>query len=469
MPPVNFGLASYKSADPGIAAARTINCFVEREPPDAKTQIATFGAPGLDVFATAGAGPVRGMHVMSDLLYAVSGASFYSVAADGTATAHGTVAGTGMVSMADNGTQVGVVNGAQGYMYTPGSTSFAQITDPDFFPTSTINFFDGYFVFPRDGTNQYFLSGLFDGLSYDGLDFASAEVASDFVVNCLSDHEQIYIFGERTIETWYDAGALDFPFQRYDGATIQRGCGAKLTPLQEDNTIWWLGDDLIFYRLNGTTPERVSTHAIEQEWQTYATVADAFTFSYTIWGHKLVNIVFPTALKSWVYDVASGAWHERESWNADNVSQGRWRGNCYARCYGLDLIGDAFSGKIGKLNFNSFTEFGNTMRLQVCGPHIHSDRKRVFMSRFELDLQAGVGLTTGQGSDPQAMLDWSDDGGFTFKTRQPWRTMGKIGQYLTRLRWLQMGQFRQRVLRLNITDPVRRTIVRAHVDLTQGT
>lgn len=541
MPQIQFAVQSYHLDAVQVSAQRTINCYAEREPPDAKTQVAVFNCPGLDRFATAGSGPARGDHVMGDVLYVVSGTTFYEVDADGTSHAKGTVAGTGMVSMDDNGTQICIVNGAQGYIFAPGGivttlaenalegdtgvtlvlaggvnigdtvqiqlddgstfdttvtavagtaigianalpsqasaganftdtqNSFQQITSAAFSPAKTVTFFDGYFIFDHVDTNQFFLSALFDGLTYSGLDFASAEVSSDFVVAVLNNQEQLYIFGESTIELWYDAGALDFPFQRYDGATIERGCIAALTPIREDNTVFFLGDDKIFYRLDGTTPMRISTHAIETTWESYETLSDAYTFSYTIEGHKLINLVFPTTQASWVYDIASGYWHERESWDANNISLKRWRGACYARCYGLDLICDAFDGSIGKVDFTTFTEYGNTMRAQMIGPPIHADRKRVFMSRFELDMRVGVGLTTGQGSDPQAMLDWSDDGGVTFKTRQPWRAMGRIGAYLTRLRWLQMGQFRQRVLRLNITDPVPRVVIAAHADITVGT
>ena len=104
----------------------------------------------------------------------------------------------------------------------------------------------------------------------------------------------------------------------------------------------------------------------------------------------------------------------------------------------------------------------------MTAPVIHSDRKRVFMHKFELDVQAGVGLTDGQGSDPQFMLDWSDDGGHTWSALQLWNSAGRIGNYLKRLRWLRLGQFRQRVMRLTISDPVTRTIIDASVDLSVG-
>src|SRR4029078_9254693 len=107
-------------------------------------------------------------------------------------------------------------------------------------------FFDQYFVFDRKGTNQFFISGILNGLTYNGLDFASAEVQPDNVLATINQQENLLIFGQKTIETWFDSGAANFPFQRVDGATIQCGCAAAKTPVKEDNAVFFLGDDLIF-------------------------------------------------------------------------------------------------------------------------------------------------------------------------------------------------------------------------------
>jgi hypothetical protein len=153
-----------------------------------------------------------------------------------------------------------------------------------------------------------------------------------------------------------------------------------MTPIKEDNSVFFLADDLMFYRINGTALVRVSNHAVEQAFQSYSTVSDAYTFSYTFEGHKFINLVFPTANASWVLDLSTGFWHERESWDQNNNSYGRWRGNCCLTAFGKVLIGDAYSGAIGYLDANTFTEFGNTMRAIMTSPPIHQERSRVFIS-----------------------------------------------------------------------------------------
>ncbi len=465
---IPFATQSYKSPALNLSAQRCVNAFAEREPPDAESPVAVFVQPGLRAFATCGLGPIRGMHIMDGVLYVVSGTDLYSVSATGVATiVGGAVSGTGIVSMADNGTQLCMVNGTNGYIYSV-AAGFTLISDIDFHPANTVTFFDNVFVFDWAGTNKFFISDTLDGTSYDGLAFGTAEVQSDFVLCTVNQQENLLIFGATTIETWYDAGAVNMPFLRVDGGTVERGLLSPLATVKEDNSVFFLGDDRIFYRLNIITPVRVSNHAIEEEWATYSTMADAFCFSYAYDGHKFVVLTFPTANKTWKYDISTGLWHEGESWDIFGNSLGRWRGNCHIDCYNLNLIGDAFSGNIGILDDNVFTEFDQPLRALLTSPPIHNDRKRVFIPRFELYMQTGVGLTTGQGSDPQAMLRWSKDGGNTFSDVQIWHTIGKIGKYLTRLRWLRMGQAREWVFELTISDPVRRVIVSAHADVDSG-
>lgn len=468
MPAIPFAVQSYQSRSLPISAQRAVNCYAEKEPTDAKTQIAVFGCPGMVQFASVGLGPIRGMHLMNNVVYVVSGVRLYSLTSAGVVTdLGGSIPGTNFTPMSDNGTQVCIVNGTSGYIYSA-TGGFQIISDPNFHSANSVTFYDNYFVFDWAGTNKFFVSNSLDGTTYTGTDFASAEVSSDLVLSLVNQQENLLIFGQFTIETWYDAGAINFPFQRVDGGTIERGCAAALTPIKEDNSVFFLGEDLVFYRLNGTQLMRISTHAIEQAWQGYATVSDAYSFSYTFEGHKFIVVVFPTANATWVHDISTGLWHERESLDINGNSYGRWRGNCSLKAFGKVLIGDFDTGVIGYLDSGTFTEYGNTMRATMTSPPLHNDRRRVFVSCLELDVESGVGLNTGQGSDPQIMLDYSKDGGRTFVNLQRFTSLGKIGDYLHRCRWLRLGQSRQWVFRVVISDPIKRVVLRAHAATSVG-
>lgn len=457
---IQFATQAYQSRSLPLSAQQCINLYAEQQPADAKSQVAIFGTPGLKLFKNTGSSVGRGSHVMGGILYTVHGTTLYEVSAGGTATSRGTIAGSGRVSMADNATQLCIVNGIQGYIYTV-TGGLVQITDPSFLSADTVAYQDGYFIFNASGTGQFFISNLLDGLTYTATDFADAEGNVDNLVAVFTNHRELFLYGERTTEVWYNSGNLDFPFSRIGGSFIERGCAAKHSIADIDNTMIFLGDDKIVYRMEGYTPQRISQHAIESAIEGYTSISSAYAFSYTMDGHKFYVLTFPEA--TWVYDASTQLWHERQSFGLS-----KWRASDYVEAYGKHLVLDSENGNIGELDNDTYTEYGNTMQGIAAAPPIHSDRRRMFMSRFELDIETGVGLTSGQGSDPQIMLEWSDDGGRTFGTRQPWRSIGKIGEYRQRLRWNRMGSFRNRVLKLIVSDPVKRVGIAAHAELKVG-
>lgn len=147
---------------------------------------------------------------------------------------------------------------------------------------------------------------------------------------------------------------------------------------------------------------------------------------------------------------------------AGPVSLGRWRTSTGINWLGMALVGDAYSGVLGLSNFEAFTEYGNPMRFLITTPPLHDDRKRIFIPRFEIEVEAGEGIPGVPDSDPQMFLQWSKDGGKTWSTLMPPQSMGKLGEYVRRLRWLNLGQSRTWVFRLTCTDPTRRYIIGAY-------
>lgn len=463
-----LAVESAESRSLPLSAQRLVNYFTERQRPDAKSQVPLFGVPGLTQFAVCGVGPIRGLWVMNGLLYAVSGSEFYVIPQNGLSARIGTgIAGSGVVSMADNGIQLCIVTGANGYIYNING-AFNPITSPNFNGANTVEFFDDYFVFDWPQTNKFYLSALLNGTSFNGLDFASAEATPGFVVGTIQNLQLLFIFCTDHIELWYDAGTNDFPFQRYTGGVLNYGCVSPQSIVKQDGAIFFLGSDKVFYRLQGNVPIRISTHEIEHILAEDYDLTQAACLTYTLEGHKFVTLTLPASNRTLVFDISTGRWHERESWDANNVSLGRWRANCAAQAYGNNYVGDAFNGTISLIDWTVYTELGNTIRGLIHSAPLHKDKLRVFVNRFELDVQAGVGLTSGQGSDPQIMLRYSKDGGETFSKIQPWRSLGKIGQRLKRLRWLSMGQAYVWVFQITITDPVQRVIIATHCDWESG-
>ncbi|MDO8632108.1 MAG: hypothetical protein Q7R41_16615, partial [Phycisphaerales bacterium] len=400
--------------------------------------------------------------------YVVSANALYTIDQYGVETQVGAgIIGTGPVQMADNGTEVGTVADRFGWTYDA-TNGLRQITSPYFYGANSIAFFKSLFCFDRLDTNEFFHSGVLDGQSYTATNSGAAETSSDRVVAVTEHKGHLMVWGEETIEPWFFSGAVAFPFQQYDGAAIQRGLAAAGAVAKEDEALFFLGNDRMAWRLNGLQLSVQSTHAIASAWQKHSSVTDAHAFSYSFNGHKFVVFQFPTQHETWILDVATGLWHERDSLDAGG-SMIRWRGNCSATAHGKVLIGDFLTGKVGYLDSSTFTDFGDTITMKLVAPVVHGDGNRVFMNYFELDIETGVGLATGQGSDPQITMSISEDAGHTYYPMEQPMSMGLVGQHRERLRWTQCGSFYDGVIKIEVTDPVRRTIVSARADVELGT
>ncbi len=464
---IQWAINSYQARALPLSAQQIVNLYAEAAPKDAKSPVVLYGAPGIKAFAASvGDGPIRDCHDFAGTLFTVSGNTVYSVDSAGTATSIGTInTSTGPVSMSHNQATTAeliIVDGTDGWLYDA-TNGLVEITDTDFFAADVVDFQDQYFILVRKDTGQFFLSNLNAGATYTATDIANAEGDPDNLISLISNHRELWLFGKNTTEVWYNSGASDFPFNRFEGAFLERGCAAAFSVAEDFNTVFWLAEDQIVYRAVGYTPERISHHGIEEAIRKYNTISDAEAFIYTMGGHKFYVLTFPTEKATWVYDITTGLWHERESFGL-----GRWRASCYVNIYGKHLVGDFQDGKIGELDLDTYDEYGSTMQGIATGPPVYDDRQRIFHRRFELDVEAGVGLTSGQGSDPQVWLEWSDDGGHTFSARKSFRSMGKIGVYGQRLRWLCLGQARQRIYKLTTSDPVKRSFVAAHLDAEAG-
>ncbi len=446
------------------SAARTVNLYPVLTP-DGKSPLVLYGTPGLTRFSEMTAGPGRGLHVAAGRLFAVVGPTLYEIDSAGTATSRGTLRSTsGAVSMADNGLSLVVVDGTYGYELTLSTSTFAEIADEDWPAATHVAFHDGYFILNSSSTGQFLITGLY-GTGVDPLDFATAEGAPDDIVSLLVDHRELWLFGEETTEVWYNSGAADFPFSRLDGAFIEQGCAAPFSPAKMDNAVYWLSKDRTgqghVMRAQGYQPQIVSTRAVEHAIQGYASISDARAYTYQQDGHSFYVLSFPAADRTWVYDAAVQLWHERTWWDG---TEHRHRGECYAFAFSKHLVLDHSNGRLYTLDLDVYTDDGATIRSLRRTQHHSAEGARLYWSQLQVDLETGVGLVSGQGSDPQIMLRWSNDGGRTWSSEH-WRTLGALGAYRTRAIWRRLGQSRDRVYELVISDPVKRVLVDAWADV----
>ena len=463
--------ASYQARSRTFDAQRCVNLYPELSqsgPAPSKSVMALIGTPGLALWSALAGGGIRGLlRFSATRAIAVCGANVYTVTTAGVGTLIGTISsGATPVSMATNGTAVMLVTGATGYVVDPVAGTVTQITDPDFVGADAVFFLDGYFVFNKPGTGQFQITSLY-GTDIDSLDFATAEGSPDLLLTLIVDHRELWLFGENSTEVFFNSGNTDFPFERINGAFIEQGIAAKYSAAKMDNTVYWLAADDrgkgTVQRAVGYQPQRVSTHALEFALASYDRIDDAIAFTYQQEGHSFYVLILPTASKTWVFDAATGLWHER-AWRDSDGSLDRIRAQCQMAFAGENIVGDWETGNLYRLDLDTYTDNGAAIaRIRACS-HLSNDLKRQFFTALQIDMEAGVGLSSGQGSDPKAMLRWSNDGGFTW-SNELWASIGKIGERRARVRWRRLGYARDRVFEVTITDPVKVCIVGASLEV----
>lgn len=455
---VKLPVHSYRLDSLTASNSRLINCFAEAVP-DGKQPARLTRAPGIVSFSAPSAAVGRGIWEMAGVLYAVVGTTLYSISSSGTATSLGTIAGSQRCTMTDNGTEL--VVGQDGGTWYVHDGSLAAIADADFTArgAKSTAFIDNYIAFIEPASGRWFVSDLADAESYDSLLFATAEGSPDKLVSLAVDHREVVLFGEDSTELWYNSGISGFPFERSPGGFIELGAVATLGNCKLDNSVFWLANDLTIRRLAGRTPQRVSHHGVEERIRGYATVTDCEAYAYSFNGHLCAVFRFPSAGETWVYDVTTGEWHERESYGYDG-----WNVSGFAECYGLCLVQNALSGAIGYFDNGTYTEFGTTQRAEWTYQNLYREHHRLPHSSLEVVCETGVGLATGQGSNPQLTLEVSNDGGRTWVTK-PTKTIGAQGKYLTRAKWHRLGSSRDRVYRVAISDPVQLSITDTVLEL----
>ena len=374
-----------------------VNLFPELVPEAGKQPAFLQRCPGLSLKVTVGTGPIRGLWEHGGYVYAVSGDTFYRISGNWTVTTLGTVSGSGPVSMADNGTQIFIAANPQGYIYNTSTGVFAQITDPDFPGASVVDYLDGYFVFIEPNSQRIWVTALMDGTSVDPLDFASAEGDPDNVISMIVDHREVWLFGNNSTEVWYNAGLTDFPLVRVQGAFNELGCAARYSVAKMNNQVYWLGKDFrgqgIVYVANGYQGQRISTHAVEWAIQQYGDMSGATAYTYQQDGHSFYVLNFPAANTTWVYDAATGAWHERRGW-VDNAWV-RHCADCQVFYNGEVLVGDYLNGNIYAFDLDVYADNGaiqRWMRSWRALPTGENTLNRTAQHALQLDCETGVGL-----------------------------------------------------------------------------
>jgi hypothetical protein len=381
-------------------------------------------------------------------------------------------------------------------------------TDGAFQGGTVVDVNDNYFIYSRPNSQQFAVSDLLSPITR-ALSFGSKFTSPDNLVSLIANNGQLYLLGEKSSEVWNDQGTFPLAYQRIPGSSTQQGIVAPYSVAKIGNSFCYVSQNIRglnqIVLMNGYTPERISTHAVEQTLLDQYT-ADAVAYTYQLEGHEVYVVSFPTIDITWAYDFATSLWH-KWLWVDENNIYHRHRSNCAAVFQGVVIVGDWENGNLYQLDQSVYTDNGDEIRRLRRAPHLVADLQRQYFDELQIQFQPGVGTggfskdrNTYLGSpytislstplrlelqeiyvlgyagqikpndvlyNPKAMLRWSNDGGSTW-SKEYWQDIGQQGQYRHRAMWRRLGMARDRVFEVVVTDPIKAVIVSANLKGSQG-
>jgi hypothetical protein len=415
------------------------------------------------------------------------------------------ISGSGRVEFADNSLQLILVTGGPGYVYTVSSGALTSITTT-FFPTgaTSVIFLNGRFIVNKPGTREFYVSALLDGLVWTYLGslpiFGTKENNSDLLLRVGNLNGTLVLWGQQSTEFWQDVGSVPLPYQRITGATQSWGLAADLSSVEVGNTYIFLGyapdGGISAIRLNGYAPEEISDSDLNTLFSSFSRVDDAVAFTYTVYGHPIWQITFPTENRSFAYDTKTAIWHEAQTGVAEQARHFAQYGITFN---GRNYVSDTTSGALYLLDINTYTDTDTPIKRQVVTRHVRNQGNEFGISELFLDFETGIGLSgldplgfygllltevgdflvteagsyieveqaTIAGLDPRVMLRISRDGGRTFGNERL-VPLGKLGAYTTRVMLRRLGSARDLVVQITVVDPVKFVLASGSVDIEGG-
>lgn len=447
-------------------AQRCVNLYAEKNPEDSPFPYTYYQSPGLTLKVAAPSGTGwRGLFSASNGTgYGVCGSAVYSIDSTFKLTFLGNISTTsGKVCLVDNGTYLVLVDGTNsGYTVKLGTNTFAPIIDSAFLGANTIDFVDGFLLLNDPGTQQFYIS-LANQIKFDATDFASKSGYSDKLIGALAVKRYIYLLGAATTEVWFNSGGTTFAFERLPGVFMQYGCGAVGSIAQMDGEVYWLAQSpqgvAFVCRSRQFNAEHISTFALDNELATYATLSDAIGFTYEMDGHFFYVLTFPTADKTWQYDLSTGQWNEL-NWIDENGNLHRHRANCYASLYGQPIVGDWQNGNLYLWDVASYTDNGNPIpRIRSFAHSVDDNSDRMRYREFIANMEVGNGANFGQ---VPLFLRWSDTRGKSWGNAIS-TSLGLEGEYIKSLQFQRLGMARDRVFELSWSAPCKTALLGAWV------
>lgn len=455
---------AYQAKSIIASAQRCVNLYLESNPQGVKAPMPTthYPRPGKILRWSPPAGKTgagRGLYCASNgELYATVNDTTYLINQAYGYNVLGTIApGSNPVSMADNGVtggaDIGLVDGTTtGYQIDMVTHVMSPMVDPTglFTGADVINYLETFFLFNTVPNSQNWIISQPNSLTFDVLDEAAKSAYADDLITIGVRSKEVWLFGNKSsTEPWTLSGALDFPFEAIPSTFIPYGCASKYGMIFADTALYWLSINqqgkAIFLKSEGYNPKRISTHAIEKEVQSYASISDAIAQAFQIEGHTFVIWHFPTANKTLVHDLATEQWGQW-AYTDDNGVLNRDRACFYASAYGKNFAQDWETGVVYEISGDVYDDDGHEITFIRGFPVLEKELSRATHNALRAYMEYGT-ETDPNADMPVLLLFISDDNGRTWydPIEAP---LGATGEYDTVAQWTRLGQARTRVYEL---------------------
>ena len=385
----------------------------------------------------AGPGVGRGGINWNDALYRTMGTKLVSIDSSGVVTTIGDVGGSGQVTLDYSFDYLAVASSGNFYLWD--GATLQQNTDPDLGTVVDFVWVDGYFM-TTDG-EFLVVTELNNPFAVNPLKYGSSEADPDPVVALLKVRNEVYALNRHTIEVFDNIGGDLFPFQRIEGAQIQRGTLGTHACCVFIDSIAFLGgarneSPAIWIGANSSTV-KLSTREIDQLLAEYseAQLADVVLEAKVDKNHNHLHIRLPD--KTIVYDYSASQTLGAPVWFTLTTSvngDGKYRAQNLVWCYNKWLIEDPSSASIGYLTDSISTHWGNQIGWEFGTLIVYNDGSGVIFHELELVCLSGRAEL---GADPVIYTSYSLGG--EEWSQQRWVSAGKRGERRKRIVWLQQG------------------------------
>lgn len=411
-----------------------------------------------------GPGPSRGAILWRNQIYRVMGTKLCRVSQTGTVTQLGDVGSGGLVSMAYSFDRLAITSGGRLYYYD--GSDLTQVDDPDLGTALDVKWIDGYFVL-TDGEFAI-VTELNNPASINPLKYGSAEVDPDSVVGVQVNRNELYLVGRHTIEVFQNVGGNFFPFQRINGAHIQKGAVGVKAHCVFNDAIAFVGSGrneapAVYIGDNAQTV-RISTREIDLLLSSYSEsqLAGIELEAITRAGHKWLYVHLPD--RTMVYDLSATTILEEPVWfTLTSATDGfaTYRGRHFVWFNGALFCGDPLSGDVGETSDTTGHHWGRVVRHELQTMIIHGEQVGGVFHRLEL---VGLAGSIPVDSEPKVALCWSQNGQQWSMPR--WANAGRRGELAKRIVWLQAGMFNKwRLQKFTWDSTAHMTVARCEAEL----